>query len=79
MAYALGLRPFRKLRRQGTLRLKSERRLAWEQAAPLRVGRASSKREDGCLALRSKGDAKAFVDMCGSLRFWEREPQVKMS
>lgn len=35
--------------------------------------------DDGCLALRSKGDTKAFVDMCGSLRFWDREPQVKMS
>jgi catalase len=33
----------------------------------------------GCVALKSKGDAKAFVDMCGKLRFWEREPKVKIS
>ena len=49
------------------------------EAMPLfeKAGLADSL-DDGCLALKSKGDAKAFVDRCGSLRFWEREPKVKM-
>jgi catalase len=49
------------------------------EAMPLfeKAGLADSL-DDGCLALKSKGDAKAFVDTCSSLRFWEREPKVKM-
>ena len=49
------------------------------EAMPLfeKAGLADSL-DDGCLALKSKGDARAFVDRCGSLRFWKREPKVKM-
>ena len=49
------------------------------EAMPLfeKAGLADSL-DEGCLALKSKGDAKAFVDRCGSLRFWKREPKVKM-
>ena len=49
------------------------------EAMPLfeKTGLADSL-DEGCLALKSKGDAKAFVDMCGNLRFWKREPKVKM-
>ena len=30
--------------------------------------------DDGCFALKAKGDAKAFVDALAPLRFWAREP-----
>jgi len=33
--------------------------------------------DEGCVPLKSKGDAKAFVAMAGKLRFWEREPKAK--
>ena len=34
--------------------------------------------DDGCMELSSPNDAAAFVETCGELRFWEREPNVKM-
>ncbi len=34
-------------------------------------------RDEGCLVLRSAGDAEAFVAACRKLRFWSREASVK--
>ena len=34
--------------------------------------------DDGCMELASPEDAASFVETCGELRFWEREPNVKM-
>ena len=39
-----------------------------------RAGTASEL-DDGCFEL---GDAKKFVGACGKLRFWDREPNVKL-
>jgi catalase len=32
--------------------------------------------DDGFVALKTKSDSKAFVKLCGELRFWERETKV---
>ncbi|MFL9841896.1 catalase [Sphingomonas sp. ST-64] len=34
--------------------------------------------DDGCLALKTKADAKRFVEALASLRFWDREPLVDL-
>ena len=34
--------------------------------------------DDGCVALRAAKDTTAFMATLGQLRFWAREPNVKM-
>jgi catalase len=34
--------------------------------------------DDGCIGLTSAKDVATFISMLGQLRFWEREPNVKM-
>lgn len=34
--------------------------------------------DDGCIALSSAKDVAEFVGVLGQLRFWAREPSVKM-
>jgi catalase len=50
-----------------------------EVAVPfLEAAGIASKLDDGCLALASKKDAAAFVELCGKLRHWERELSVDL-
>jgi catalase len=34
--------------------------------------------DDGCVRFGSAKDVGAFIELLGDLRFWEREPMVKM-
>jgi hypothetical protein len=34
--------------------------------------------DEGCVSLESSKDVEGFVKKLGKLRFWEREPKVKM-
>jgi catalase len=51
-----------------------------EAALPLlaKAGISDDDLDEGCVALASAKDAKAFVDGLGKLRVWAREPNVKM-
>lgn len=50
-----------------------------EDAVPLlETAGIASKLDDGCVTLGSKKDAAAFVDLCGKLRFWERELSIDL-
>ena len=51
-----------------------------EAALPLfqKSGISGDDLDEGCTAIDSAKDAKAFVDGLGKLRVWEREPNVKM-
>ncbi|WP_298609096.1 catalase [uncultured Thiothrix sp.] len=35
--------------------------------------------DEGCIKLTKADDAKAFIQACGKLRFWEREPKANKS
>jgi catalase len=46
-----------------------------EAAKPL-LDKAGVTADGGCFALSGPSDAKRFIDVCGKLRFWEREKSV---
>jgi catalase len=52
-----------------------------ESALPLfaKSGVAADDFDEGCIDIGSVKDAKSFIDSLATLRFWDREPNVKMS
>ena len=50
-----------------------------EDAVPfLEATGIGSKLDDGCLPLASKKDAVTFIELCGTLRHWDRELTVDL-
>jgi catalase len=51
-----------------------------EAATPLfrKAGIEEREMDEGCVSLESSKDVEGFVKKLGKLRFWEREPKVKM-